>query len=89
MIQMLDTVVEMLGPDSQLVSELLQDLGAKHKQLGVNPKMFDAMGVAMLRVFAKVLLKGKFDNDTREAWQDVNRKISQEMALGYAKKRRY
>ena len=89
MIQMLDTVIEMLGPDSQLVSELLHDLGAKHKAFGVHPKLFDTMGACILNVFENALFAGKFGKETREAWEDVYSKISQHMSLGYAKKRRY
>lgn len=86
-IQMLDTVMEMLGPNISLVAELLEDLGAKHKRFGVHPKLFDIMGQCLFSVLQK-MLGHPFDAATREAWEEVYAKISQDMALGYAKKRR-
>ena len=86
-IQMLDTVIEMLGPNIDLVTEMLGDLGAKHKKYGVHPKLFDRMGTCLLTVLEE-LLGHQFDDATREAWQETYAKMSQDMALGYARKRR-
>jgi hypothetical protein len=46
LVQMLDTVLNMLGPDIELLTEIMLDLGAKHLRYGVKPDMFPRMGEA-------------------------------------------
>lgn len=46
LIQMLDTALSMLGPDIELLTDILQDLGTKHVHYGVKPEMFYIMGEA-------------------------------------------
>ena len=79
---MLDTVVEMLGPNAELVSELLGDLGSKHRAFGVNPKFFDVLGFCLLDVVEK-MTGPTFDEATKEAWKAVYGAIAKDMVLGY------
>jgi hypothetical protein len=44
MIQMLDSALHMLGPNIELLTDIMTDLGAKHVGYGVKPDFFIIMG---------------------------------------------
>jgi hypothetical protein len=48
MIQMLDSALGMLGPDIELLTEIMYELGVKHVRYGVTPKMFPIMGDCLI-----------------------------------------
>ena len=78
MIQMLDTALNMLGPDIELLTEILHELGVKHQRYGVKIEMFAAMGESLEHMLQKVLGKA-FDEPTREAWKETYAEISTDM----------
>lgn len=78
MIEMLDTALQMLGPDIELLTDILTELGQKHVRYGVKPEMFKTMGESLLLTLEQVL-EGSFDNATREAWVETYKEISQDM----------
>ena len=78
MIDMLDTALNLVGPDLELLTEVLLELGAKHKRYGVKPEMFVAMGHALEHMLEEVL-GDRFDPATRAAWQETYGEISQDM----------
>ena len=54
MIQMLDTALNMLGPDIELLTEILLELGTKHERYGVKPEMFQTMGKSLEHMLEKI-----------------------------------
>ena len=78
MIQMLDTALNMLGPDIELLTEILLELGAKHERYGVKPEMFAVMGESLEQTWEKVL-GDDFDPITREAWKETYAELSNDM----------
>ena len=88
MIEMLDTALNLLGPDIDLLTEVLYELGAKHQRYGVKREMFVIMGDALITMLAQVLGPDNFDEATREAWQDTYAEISRDMVLAQKKTRR-
>ena len=87
MIQMLDTALNMLGPDIELLTEILLELGAKHQRYGVKPEMFAVMGDSLLHMLAHVL-GSSCDESTREAWVETYAELSQDMISAQVKGRR-
>ena len=53
-IQMIDKALGMLGPDIELLTEILLDLGAKHVGYGVRPEFFPSMGRSLIDAIQKV-----------------------------------
>ena len=69
-IQMIDKALAMLGPDIELLTEILVDLGAKHVHYGVKPGYFPSMGRSLMFAIGESL-GDKFTQSTKGAWQEV------------------
>ena len=80
---MLDTALNMVGPDIELLTEIMLELGAKHVRYGVKPEMFPVMGVAIVGAL-KTTLKDNFTPDIEAAWKDVFSELSGDMIRGMA-----
>jgi hemoglobin-like flavoprotein len=80
-IQMIDKALGMLGPDIELLTEILLDLGAKHVTYGVKPEYFPSMGRALL--FAvKERLGDDYTDEVKDAWVEVYGALSYDMIRG-------
>jgi hemoglobin-like flavoprotein len=88
LIQMIDTALNMLGPDIELLTEIMHELGLKHIRYGVKPEMFPIMGDALVHTL-ETTLKSDFTESVKEAWIEVYSALSQDMirAQLQAKKR--
>lgn len=75
MINMLDRALNMLGPDAELLAEILSDLGRKHARLGVQECYFPYMGEALLAMLREVLCD-RFTPSIERAWRVVYRALS-------------
>jgi methyl-accepting chemotaxis protein len=84
LVQMLDTALNMLGPDIELLTEIMHELGIKHVRYGVKPEMFPIMGVALLHTL-ETTLKSDFTEDVKEAWIEVYSALSQDMIRAQVK----
>jgi hemoglobin-like flavoprotein len=78
LIQMIDTALDMLGPDIELLTEIMTELGIKHVRYGVKPEMFTIMGDALVHTL-ETTLKGDFTDPIREAWIETYGALSQDM----------
>lgn len=78
MIQMIDTAISMLGPDSELLSEIMEDLGHKHKEYGVTNDMFPLMGEALLFTL-KQTLGSKFGDKEYKAVRETYNELAGDM----------
>lgn len=77
-IQMIDKALGMLGPDIELLTEILLDLGAKHVGYGVKPEYFPSMGRALIYA-VKEQLGDHFTDETKDAWVEVYGALSYDM----------
>jgi methyl-accepting chemotaxis protein len=84
LVQMLDTALNMLGPDIELLTEIMQELGLKHVRYGVKPEMFPIMGDALLHTLESTL-KDDFTEPVREAWVEIYSALSQDMIRAQVK----
>lgn len=84
MIQMLDTSVNMLGPDIELLTEIMMELGEKHVRYGVKPEMFPAMGEALLFTLQKQL-GDQFTTAMEDSWKETYNTLTQDMIRAQAK----
>lgn len=72
MIQMLDKALNLLGPDAELLAEIMGELGKKHVQLGITDDTYYAvMGDALIQALRELLGKSAFTIEMEEAWKVV------------------
>ena len=84
MVEMLDTALQLLGPDIELLTEILLELGAKHERFGVKAEMFAIMGQSLVHMLSQIL-KQDFTDATKAAWEEVYQEISWNMLRGQKK----
>ena len=84
MIQMLDTALNMLGPDIELLTEIMQELGVKHIRYGVRPEMFSFMGEALITTLEQTI-GDDFTDAVRDAWKETYAQLSQDMIRAQTK----
>jgi hemoglobin-like flavoprotein len=77
-IQMIDKALGMLGPDIELLTDILLDLGAKHVGYGVKPEYFPSMGRALIYA-VKEQLGDSFSDEMKDAWVEVYGALSYDM----------
>ena len=69
--QMIDKALGMLGPDIELLTEILLDLGKKHVTYGVKPEYFPSMGRALVFTVETMLGEEHFTRQVKDAWVEV------------------
>jgi hemoglobin-like flavoprotein len=77
-INMIDRAVSLLGPDLELLTDVLEELGRKHSKLGVKPSHFPVMGDALLKILEE-LLGDECNDDVKEAWGEVYQAMTYDM----------
>ncbi len=75
----------MLGPDIELLTEIMTELGAKHVVYGVKPDMFPIMGEALFWTL-KEMLGDKFKDENEKAWKETYDALSSDMIRAMVKK---
>ena len=83
---MLDTALNMLGPDIELLTEIMEELGEKHIRYGVKAEMFGVMGEALIHTL-DAILGDDFTDQVREAWETTYRELSADMIKVQARKK--
>jgi hemoglobin-like flavoprotein len=78
---MVDRAIALLGPDIDLLTEIMLDLGKQHRSFGVETSFYPPMGRA-LRQTLQELLGEKFMPVDKEAWLEVYRALSYDMIRG-------
>lgn len=78
---MLDSAVNFLGPDLQILEETLITLGANHIGYGVLPEHYPIVGQALLETLATAL-GDAFTPELKEAWTGVYGFITASMLKG-------
>lgn len=76
LIKNIDSVVALLGPDVDLLEELLTEQGARHKRLGVRPTQIPFMGDACREALSEIFPNDVWTTEMDKAWQDLFREIS-------------
>ena len=64
-----DSFMDMLGPDAELMSKILEEEGRKHAKFGLKLEHYPTMGEALIEG-VKTLDK-KFNDDTELCWKKV------------------
>ena len=82
--EMLDTALDLLGPDVELLSKSMLELGAKSAQHGVKPEMSPFLRKALGYTLRKNLGKEQFTDAVKRSWQETYDALSEEVIKGQA-----
>jgi hemoglobin-like flavoprotein len=70
-LEMIDQALNMLGPDIELLTEIMLHLGRKHvRYYRVKPEMFPIMGEALIYVLQDTL-GDEFTEGMKESWEEI------------------
>mmetsp|Transcript_3240 Transcript_3240/g.9099 ORF Transcript_3240/g.9099 Transcript_3240/m.9099 type:complete len:169 (+) Transcript_3240:153-659(+) len=78
MVAMFDQALGMLGPDTELLAEMLAGLGKRHIQYGVRASFLPYMGKAIITTVKELLQDkaGLWNDEVEEAWNTVFESMS-------------
>uniref|UniRef100_A0A7S3PE26 Globin domain-containing protein n=1 Tax=Amphora coffeiformis TaxID=265554 RepID=A0A7S3PE26_9STRA len=80
-VQLLDTILQLMGPDFETIGEILEQLGMRHKRMGVDPDFFPYMGHSIVFGLRETMGKA-FTMEHEEAWLELYGTISDEIVAG-------
>jgi len=79
-IEIVDQAVDMLGPDLEVLAEVLIDLGEKyHNEYGVRPEYYSVLGRALIDQLEEMLGPDVFGIHTRSCWLQVYGALAADM----------
>ena len=81
-VRMSDMAVDMLGPDMDILSEQLADLGVAHKHYGVFQLHYDLMGKSLVHTLSVILSRHSCTDASNDAWGKVFKFMSTAMLHG-------
>jgi hemoglobin-like flavoprotein len=67
-----------LGPDTEMLVEILKELGKRHAAFGVKAQYYPHMGRAIVLVLSETM-GTKWSSKVSNAWQDVYDELAGEM----------
>jgi methyl-accepting chemotaxis protein len=76
--KMVDRAIGLLGPDIELLTEILLQLGEKHHHFGVKPSYYPPMGQALINTMAD-MLGDKFTREIKDAWLETYQALAYDM----------
>ena len=76
----LDKAIGLLGPNFELLREILMDLGDKHRRFGVSPELFQPMGQAIIETLQELLGDKKFTPTIKASWTECFQLLSDGMS---------
>lgn len=74
-VKLLDSILQMLGPDAEFIEEILTQVGIRHAKMGVNVAFFPFLGQALLWSLEKTI-GNEMTHEHKEAWDEVYDAIS-------------
>ncbi|CAJ1951144.1 unnamed protein product [Cylindrotheca closterium] len=75
----LDKAIGLLGPNFELLQEILMDLGDKHRRFGVSPELFKPMGRAIIETLEELLGDSTFKPAIKASWTECIELLSEGM----------
>jgi len=82
-LQMIGTVVDMLGPDMDTFEDILLDLGQRNVRYGVEPEFYVSLGQALMEVLSENLTPEEFSPKVKADWVEVYAGVSHIIIAGH------
>ena len=90
LIKMIDSVLNMLGPDTEVLTEIMAELSKKHVRMGITPDMFRSMGKCLIGMLEECLAEYqsgfRFTQTIKDAWVETYAVLSSGMLQAYEDK---
>lgn len=80
-----DAILSALGPDEELLSEVIAETGEKHCQRGLSPDHFTLLCRSLLQVLEKIM-GDKWTADIQAAWSQIIHCVSAEITKNMQKR---
>jgi hypothetical protein len=77
-ISMVDRALDLLGPDIELLTEILLDLGRSHSRFGVEASFYPPMGQALIRTMEE-MLGDTYTPAIKDAWVKCYQALAYDM----------
>ena len=74
-VHLLDSILQMLGPDAEFIEEILSQVGKRHAKMGVPVAVFPFLGQSLVWGLEQTIGK-EMTEDHKEAWDEVYDAIS-------------
>jgi hemoglobin-like flavoprotein len=88
-VSILNRAFDMLGPNLEMLTEILLDLGGTHRtKYGVKPEYFPILGVCLLECIEEILGPKEFTNGTKSCWLEVYTALTDIMTIRKTQKAR-
>ena len=81
LVKMLDSVLALLGPDIEMLEEILGQLGQRHQKHGVKKEYFPLLGDAIRETLSSII-GDKFTDSDDAAWKEVFGELAAEIVNG-------
>ena len=81
MISMITSIMSLLGPDQETMTELLEDLGRRHVKYGVKAQYIPLMGQAIAQALEETLGKEHWTEEAESAWYTVYDEMSKDIMM--------
>ena len=78
-VKMIDSLLGLLGPDTELLAILLAEQGERHARMGVKTTHVCLLGQACKKVISALVPEKDWTADVDTAWTDVFNEVSSEM----------
>ena len=75
---MVDRAIALLGPDIELLTEILLELGANHQKFGVKSSFYPPMGQSLIMTLEK-MLKDQFTPEIKDSWLECYQALAYDM----------
>ena len=75
MLESFDACISMLGPETEILYEILSDIGRRHVSYGVSPHFFPFFGQAMVYALSNVLVD-YITPELKEVWLELYDSLS-------------
>mmetsp|Transcript_15709 Transcript_15709/g.29970 ORF Transcript_15709/g.29970 Transcript_15709/m.29970 type:complete len:147 (-) Transcript_15709:51-491(-) len=77
-VALLDSILQMLGPDIEFIQEVLGQVGQRHAKMQVSPSFFPFLGQSLIWALEQKLGE-QFTAEHRRAWEETYEAISNEI----------
>jgi hemoglobin-like flavoprotein len=78
-VNMIDQILELMGPDIEVLNEILQEQVHRHKQYGVKKEHFAHMGTAIRGALSKLLDVHVYTAEVDMSWKEMFDKLTTTM----------
>jgi nitric oxide dioxygenase len=75
---MVDRAIALLGPDIELLTDILMELGRQHLKFGVEASFYPPMGQALIHTMEE-MLGDKFVSSAKDAWLECYTALAYDM----------